>query len=1348
VHRRRESASLPKKEGITSVGGMSTMANPNDPAENLKWFYEHCASHHYLLETAMPMLDVAVFILHYIKNLDILFVSNQVKADLARSIVNFTKTQCSEKHLLVYVESITLMLLDLMADENFQHDKLLQYASIMATAGASVATPLLSGDEQNTPLTSNVSAPLSLMLLSHQTQKAESSIQQLSSIQEEPPDPDGCGGVVGHIDKHVKVGDIIEEPVKVGASLSVAPVNLDKKFAAATSPDKSRLDSEDEDNECVLIDGPPNSPEAPNRSLSKYSLSEAWTKNNLTTSHSKFSGTSTSWHQFLQPELHCKQCSFPHSATIIFIGDQAYFNKCTNTTVWLDGDFIEGFATLSYHYSHSSGMPTATNRDLPQLVHVTHPKQTLAANNVKPLPSLVLRLVGILHNLQHYVVLEVHIAERTILIYDGLSRDLLQWTDHIVTVFKKCMLLDLSFDVSSAVIVPDAPSAPFASRSRRPKPIINGYSITFPMKHASDSGTGNWRLERGQFIHQTDGFNCGPIACLKLMDLFDKISLPYPQAFYETTNIRKVVMDEWKNLVEYCHNSNVPLFYKEKHVQDSMQDGSTEKTDENGINFAPLCTPACLGKYSGCVHEKKKVQINTLGQYVLFPSKWYHQGYYNDRTGMVFVTAQLFARPSISPDSMISLRSIHSKDQMIEGWLGDEAVSVLGTDILVNWNTTYSLQYFQPCKDFYGPVDMEFNRQIPSTKFEQVPLIKKLVDQFCTLFPHLSIDQVWLIVKSKRGSGFQEWHRDFYLNDKIVRTIVVNLGAMKRSDVPGEAFHHLREIPPSEPAVPSDQKSPPETISVTSDLKCPPETIIPVTSDRKRPPETAITVPSDLKSPPVNMTITKKEDKDSQELEEDFVEYNNEREDNSEEQEDLVESHNERDDIHEESKRATNQESLFTFVPSIPPFPKRTVWICDKCDTEQSEDKRRCGTCKSWKGGKRGAMKMMKPTKKDTATPKISAAGRKKKNTPPPTALLNVAACSSLSIEGDDLFSPLTVTGPEMNDSFEESTYDWENASSIGEDTVARESNDERIKLLQDQDENEVGDGGDSDGEGDGYECVTSFRLGMKEVERERLEYDAQEIEHDVEVDDDDACVCEETNDVQCTLFGAPKGWSPPGQPEDWNPRVNSSRGEPPMDDVDNPGGWSSFTYRPMFQAKGGRYIGHAMPAGATAVPISEETGKRESEGFEFFYNGWKQENPTRDNCRFGATRDNLFPPDRQVQLDINYLKKMGLTKQRMVECDALFFYQLLLPICDPAMSGINDDPRMTYYEKVATNTNMYAYGVKKRGTRGHIFKPADACELLVWDGIVCRNLNNNIAESWMMNQSNTFDREISEAMH
>jgi hypothetical protein len=121
------------------------------------------------------------------------------------------------------------MLLDLMADENFQHDKLIQlHASMMAT-GASAATPLASGEEQTTPLTSNVLAPPQQNLLSHQNQKAESSIQ-LSSIQEEPV-PDG--GDVGHIDQYIKVGDVIEEQVKVGASLSLAPVNLDQDFAAA-----------------------------------------------------------------------------------------------------------------------------------------------------------------------------------------------------------------------------------------------------------------------------------------------------------------------------------------------------------------------------------------------------------------------------------------------------------------------------------------------------------------------------------------------------------------------------------------------------------------------------------------------------------------------------------------------------------------------------------------------------------------------------------------------------------------------------------------------------------------------------------------------------------------------------------------------------------------------------------------------------------------------------------------------------------------------------------------------------------------------------------------------------------
>jgi hypothetical protein len=85
------------------------------------------------------------------------------------------------------------------------------------------------------------------------------------------------------------------------------------------------------------------------------------------------------------------------------------------------------------------------------------------------------------------------------------------------------------------------------------------------------------------------------------------------------------------------------------------------------------------------------------------------------------------------------------------------------------------------------------------------------------------------------------------------------------------------------------------------------------------------------------------------------------------------------------------------------------------------------------------------------------------------------------------------------------------------------------------------------------------------------------------------------------------------------------------------------------------------MPAGAVPVPINAVMGKREECGYEFIYQGWKQGNPTRENCRIGATREDLFPTDRDIKLDVTFLKKMGLSKQRMQECNSLFFYQLIL---------------------------------------------------------------------------------------
>ncbi len=128
----------------------------------------------------------------------------------------------------------------------------------------------------------------------------------------------------------------------------------------------------------------------------------------------------------------------------------------------------------------------------------------------------------------------------------------------------------------------------------------------------------------------------------------------------------------------------------------------------------------------------------------------------------------------------------------------------------MKWDTTYSQEHFETCKDFDVPVDKECNHQIPATKFNQVPFISNLVDTFCVMYPHLTVDQVWLVVKSKPGSGFQKWHRDFYLDEKIVKTIVVNLGSIKRSELPGAAFGKLCKSQPeiNEETMKGEGKSP------------------------------------------------------------------------------------------------------------------------------------------------------------------------------------------------------------------------------------------------------------------------------------------------------------------------------------------------------------------------------------------------------------------------------------------------------------------------------------------------------------------------------------------------------------
>ena len=352
-------------------------------------------------------------------------------------------------------------------------------------------------------------------------------------------------------------------------SSKISPVNLEMSFAAEEES-KEKLDCPGSlwASNKGLYEPPKNHkakvPILHNKSRKQYSVADAWAEGNIAKYHRKLIGRRSADFKFLFPCLECSTCCFPYKESFVPIGEKSYTNVCANTDVWLDGDFISAFASLVCHNNHSLAptVPINAGKDVPQLSHVTFPNSVMTIKDYKALPSGVKRIVSVMHTNQHYAVMEITIDTQTIKIFDGLHRDLLDWKDHVIRAMRNCMLIDPCVVPSSAQFHPDPAVSEIVGRSRKPQEYVNGYDIIIAMQ--------KWCLERGSFLHQSDGNNCGSIACLKIMELFHAIDVEGAREVYKKKNIRQFVMAEWDRLVERCSN-DLPVFVSRKLI-----DGSDE----------------------------------------------------------------------------------------------------------------------------------------------------------------------------------------------------------------------------------------------------------------------------------------------------------------------------------------------------------------------------------------------------------------------------------------------------------------------------------------------------------------------------------------------------------------------------------------------------------------------------------------------------------------------------------------------------------------------------------------------------------------------------------------------------
>lgn len=291
------------------------------------------------------------------------------------------------------------------------------------------------------------------------------------------------------------------------------------------------------------------------------------------------------------------------------------------------------------------------------------------------------------------------------------------------------------------------------------------------------------------------------------------------------------------------------------------------------------------------------------------------------------------------------------------------------------------------------------------------------------------------------------------------------------------------------------------------------------------------------------------------------------------------------------------------------------------------------------------------------------------------------------------------------------------------------ESNDENV------------DDNDDDEDGDSYYDGDELKVHLLAVARRYADdeagdkinsvADAERVvnsltHHDEEIDDIDDDIGEPPLDEMehgiapaRQLIGAPDGWNPPCPPPSFN-GYQQKHDAPAEKDIDNPAGWSMFTFTANFDSKN-KYTFHSTPSGARVVRMNSN-GKRQAAGWEFFYRDWVGDDFARKTyARTGAAFGNLKPESRRGSLDVDTLKKHGLTAHR-VSNDPMFFYQMLFPLCDPLESGVRDDHRMPYFSNVTCCTNMYAYWKGAGSGYGHDFSPVSIPEIIKWTGVPIRN--------------------------
>jgi hypothetical protein len=281
-----------------------------------------------------------------------------------------------------------------------------------------------------------------------------------------------------------------------------------------------------------------------------YTADEAWNNGKaIKASRKSTSRCTLKEYCFIYPILICNCCCWQGSS-LIPIGNKGYLEDCAGTRRWWDTDFISGFCSLVAHESHVDGHLRSLKRT--QLIHCQFPRLTPDESECKDLSIGTERIVSVLHDVDHYTVLEIDIPRRYMKVYDGLKRCLTRWETHIVNILKRCGL---------------------AGRDDTPHFNWKDNNTWQKVRELFFINCGSWLIESDLKIQQRDSHNCGPIACMKVMEMYMCPEFVIMDSSINgVSSYRSVVIDTFSRLVKRFGNELcVSMPVKEINLTDSEQ---------------------------------------------------------------------------------------------------------------------------------------------------------------------------------------------------------------------------------------------------------------------------------------------------------------------------------------------------------------------------------------------------------------------------------------------------------------------------------------------------------------------------------------------------------------------------------------------------------------------------------------------------------------------------------------------------------------------------------------------------------------------------------------------------------